>query len=108
MINPATGILTSYEEIWRDEEHTDAVFVRNAAGSVWRARAGPWQLALGRNAVGEFWAWQAQKNASEEVWTRRFSTHLGVGSEEYLPEECLRWEQGSAVEWGGERWLVLN
>ncbi|KAJ6524492.1 hypothetical protein B0H19DRAFT_898240, partial [Mycena capillaripes] len=61
MVNPATGILTPYEEIWRDEECDEAVFVRNVEGSVWRARVGEWQLALGRTVRGEFWAWQAQK-----------------------------------------------
>ncbi|KAF7326933.1 Sodium nucleoside protein [Mycena venus] len=79
MVNPATGILTPYQEIWRDEECDDAVFVRNVAGSIWRARAGPWQLALGRTAQGVFWAWQAHKSGSgEDGWTRGLSTLLGA------------------------------
>ncbi|KAF8172825.1 hypothetical protein K438DRAFT_1851199 [Mycena galopus ATCC 62051] len=47
MVNPATGILTAYEEIWRDEECSEALFVRNIAGSVWRARAGHQEKLLG-------------------------------------------------------------
>ncbi|KAJ7712495.1 hypothetical protein B0H16DRAFT_1260276, partial [Mycena metata] len=60
MVNPSTNLMTKYEEIWRDEECKEAVFVTNISGSVWRARAGTWQLALGRTH-GHFWAWQAQR-----------------------------------------------
>jgi hypothetical protein len=111
MVNPETAMLTSYEEIWRDEECDGAVVVRNISGSIWRARAGEWQLALGRTAEGKFWAWQAQRNGSgEDVWTRSYSTPLGVGLDgsEYLPPDCSGWQEGSLVEWGGERWSVLH
>ncbi|KAJ6598683.1 hypothetical protein B0H10DRAFT_1826065, partial [Mycena sp. CBHHK59/15] len=62
MVNPATGRVTAYEEVWRDEESGAALFVRNAAGTVWRARVGDWQLGLGRwRGGGPFWAWQAER-----------------------------------------------
>ncbi|KAJ6553966.1 hypothetical protein DFH09DRAFT_1166349 [Mycena vulgaris] len=67
MVNPATGALTAYEEVWRDEESASALIMRSVASaalpvSVWRARVGDWQLALGRCRGGEFWAWQAERN----------------------------------------------
>ncbi|KAF7373464.1 Sodium nucleoside protein [Mycena sanguinolenta] len=112
MVNPATGIMTQYEEIWRDEECDQAVFLRNVAGSVWRAWVGRWQLALGRTPRGEFWAWQGFNDGSEqEAWTRPFSTHL-VGSDNseqtYLPRDCHLWEKGSTMDWAGDRWFVLD
>ncbi|KAJ7248899.1 hypothetical protein B0H12DRAFT_713991 [Mycena haematopus] len=112
MVNPATGIMTPYEEIWRDEDYDEAVFVRNVAGSVWRAWVGPWQLALGRTPRSEFWAWQASKNGSgQEAWTRTFSTPpMGSDSSEetYLPQDCQLWEKGSTIEWAGDHWVVLD
>ncbi|KAJ6463347.1 hypothetical protein C8R45DRAFT_1025393 [Mycena sanguinolenta] len=112
MVNPATGIMAQYEEKWRDEECDEAVFVRNIAGSVWRAWAGRWQLALGRTPRGEFWAWQGFNDGSgEDAWTRPFSTPLkdSDSSElEYLPRDCQFWQKGSTMDWAGDRWFVLD
>ncbi|KAJ7468498.1 hypothetical protein FB451DRAFT_1400875 [Mycena latifolia] len=122
MVNPATGEVTAYEEVWRDEECADALIVRNGSAegaTVWRARVGDWQLALGRSggpgASGKFWAWQARRNkhGPGEAWTRVYFTELGAGSHEgsYLPDECgPEWATGpggSTVEWLGEHWEVL-
>ncbi|TFK37664.1 hypothetical protein BDQ12DRAFT_151671, partial [Crucibulum laeve] len=41
MINPETGKMTPYEEIWEEEEleeDTRALFIKNAIGSAWYAR----------------------------------------------------------------------
>ncbi|KAK7055255.1 sodium nucleoside protein [Favolaschia claudopus] len=104
MGHPATGVVTRYEEVWRDEEYrdsdskdADAVFVRTLnsesdAEDCWRARVGSWQLALGRTGR-EFWAWQASANPTSNsnpnpnsnstlpshpslAWTRIYSTPL--------------------------------
>ncbi|KAJ7484096.1 hypothetical protein B0H11DRAFT_2173159 [Mycena galericulata] len=111
MVNPATGVLTRYEEVWRDVECADALFVRNMASSVWRARVGSWQLALGRNGTRteNFWAWQAERNGPGSEWMRRYSTKMDaiLHEDRYLPEDCVSWEAGSTVEWLGERWEVL-
>ncbi|KAJ7160885.1 hypothetical protein C8R46DRAFT_1105828 [Mycena filopes] len=116
MVNPATNLMTKYEEIWRDEECEGAVFLRNVSGSVWRARAGTWQLALGRTD-GDFWAWQARKDDSrEEGWTRGYSTSYSTARNvvskdsrmAYLPQDCQQWTSGSTAEWRGESWLVLQ
>ncbi|KAJ7719627.1 hypothetical protein DFH07DRAFT_947120 [Mycena maculata] len=107
MVNPATGSLTKYEEVWRDVAAADALFVRNRTSSVWRARVGRWQLALGRSLPeAECWAWQAERGLGEAQWTRRYSTEMsdeGV----YLPEDCTGWEVGATVKWLGESWEVL-
>ncbi|KAJ7153589.1 hypothetical protein C8R43DRAFT_1002674 [Mycena crocata] len=115
MVNPETGALTGYEEVWRDEEFTTALFVRNVARSVWRARVGGQQLALGRTNTGEFWAWQAKKKG--DAWVCAYSTinsHDGglaadVNFFAFLPEDsdCREWETGLTVEWMGETWEVL-
>ncbi|KAJ7075636.1 hypothetical protein B0H15DRAFT_791555 [Mycena belliarum] len=113
MVHPATGTMTPYEEVWRDEAGAAALIVRNGsaeAASVWRARVGNWQLALGRRAAGGFWAWQATRSGPGEAWTRVHSTELGTRQElGYLPEDgCgFEWPVGSLVEWAGERWEVL-
>ncbi|KAJ7145997.1 hypothetical protein C8R44DRAFT_756301 [Mycena epipterygia] len=113
MVNPVTGMVTGYEEVWRDEESTTALFLRSVTSSVWRASVGDtWQLGLGRSG-GEFWAWQAARNGPGEAWRRRYSTALGPGSHDvtqaFLPEDggSENWEVGSTVEWLGERWEVL-
>lgn len=57
MVNPQTGKMASYEEIWRDEEAEEAdtvLFVKNVGGTTWRACVGRWQLALGRGIDGVF------------------------------------------------------
>jgi len=110
MVNPATGVVEAYEEIWREEECHDGVFVRNVASSVWRARVGTMQLALGRTPGPkcEFWAWQAEK--SGEGWVVGYATP-GLDAEVadyFLPEDCSGWQAGSTVEWRGETWVVLE
>ncbi|KAJ7670517.1 hypothetical protein B0H17DRAFT_1085753 [Mycena rosella] len=114
MLNPATGRLTAYEEVWRDEECAAVLIIRNGipAAPVWRARVGDWQLGLGRPSGGQFWAWQAMRNGPGEAWTRVYSAGLGAHNHEvnldYLPEECgPEWEVGSTVQWLGEPWEVL-
>ncbi|KAJ7226305.1 hypothetical protein C8J57DRAFT_1389800 [Mycena rebaudengoi] len=109
MVNPATGVMTAYEEVGRDEESDYCIFVRNEAGLVWRARVGNWQLALGNRNGGDFWAWQAQW--VDGKWKREYST-TGIGESlsdgAYLPEQIADWEEGSTVEWLGEKWEVLK
>lgn len=115
MINPATGKMTPFEEIWLDEEEKDGrtvLFIRNAAGTAWQARVGNWEIALGREKDGVFWAWQAEKLGGE--WTIKYSTTSVVHERvAYLPDDrdakdAKGWEEGSSVEWGGDTWLVLE
>ncbi|KAJ7619394.1 hypothetical protein FB45DRAFT_1033257 [Roridomyces roridus] len=104
MINPTTGTLTKYEEVWRDLESNSALFLRNTSASVWRARVGNWQLALGRTD-GEFWAWQAERSGPEQPWVLKYSTK--ASPETFLPDSCLGWEAGTTIEWCGESWEIL-
>ncbi|KAG5641121.1 hypothetical protein DXG03_005961 [Asterophora parasitica] len=114
MVNFETGKMTQFEEIWTDEEETDGqtvLFVKNASGTTWQARAGNWQLALGRAEGGVFWAWQAEKTPGGE-WQTRYSSKSGKEGRGavFLPEDGALegWEEESSVEWEGDVWVVLE
>lgn len=110
MMNPQTGRIAPYEELWRDDEAgvTDTVlFVKNMEGTTWRAYVGTWQLALGRGKDGRFWAWQAEKCG--EDWKTRASTQGGIIK--LLPtedQELATWVEGATVNWDAEEWIVLE
>ncbi|KAF9031802.1 hypothetical protein BDZ89DRAFT_948515 [Hymenopellis radicata] len=40
MVNPATGQMAAYEEIWRDETHDEYLFVKNYEGNKWWRASG--------------------------------------------------------------------
>ncbi|KAF9460448.1 hypothetical protein BDZ94DRAFT_1311463 [Collybia nuda] len=110
MINPETGKVTAFEEIWKDEEVVDVeavLFVRNTAGTKWQARVGRWQHAMGRKD-GIFWAWQGEKENNGN-WTVRYSTDVGVAVK-WLPmnEDTDDWVEGSMVQWEGDNWFILE
>ncbi|TFK37599.1 hypothetical protein BDQ12DRAFT_147656 [Crucibulum laeve] len=120
MINPETGKITPYEEIWEEEdleEDARALFIKNAIGSAWYARVGRWQLAMGRMPKDNaFWAWQARRNKvegssneAEDEWTLLYATP-GVDrtTVKFLPKNIPEWQEGSAVEWNGELWDVIE
>ncbi|KAJ3850627.1 hypothetical protein EV368DRAFT_44889 [Lentinula lateritia] len=109
MMNPETGKLTAYEEVWQDEssDSDQAIFLRNVTNTSWYARVGHWQLALGRNSAGVFWAFQA--HSIDEDWI--VVHNLGVTASEkvtFLPEDTSHWAEGKVQEWNGDRWLVLE
>lgn len=104
MVNPETGKLSDYEEIWKDEEYKDALFLKNIAGTVWQARVGHSQVALGRTH-GTFWAWQAEQIVDGPSWSIVHSTP--DTSVTYLPSG-EGWGKGDTVEWNGDIWTVLE
>ncbi|KAF9063824.1 hypothetical protein BDP27DRAFT_1231430 [Rhodocollybia butyracea] len=105
MVNPATGKMTAYEEVWRDEHPTDnkTLLLRNLAQTSWYGHVGGWQLALGRDSRGVFWAIQARM--VDRKWEVIHATRSGVT---LLPEDTSKWVEGSEVEWNGDQWLVLE
>ncbi|KAH9477032.1 hypothetical protein JR316_0010948 [Psilocybe cubensis] len=83
MVNPDTGKMTRYEEIWEDlalpvdsdfadselpegaESEVEVEVVRKSEqedgpGCWWYAQVGGWSVGLGRGLDGEFWAFQAR------------------------------------------------
>ena len=126
MVNPVTGKMTPYEEIWEESElepappdydaantlPTRALFIRNVAGTVWRARVSQWQLALGRDAEGRFWAWQAVKRSipaakSAGEWDVIYST-ADKSTVRLLSEESESWQKGEEKDCNGDIWVVLD
>lgn len=112
MVNPDTGIMTRYEEIWSDEEleGVQATFIKNGAGTRWQASVGNWQMGMGRTD-GKFWAWQATKNSSSGQWSILFITPKMVDEIplKFLPEIFdSEWVEGSEIVWEGERWNILE
>ncbi|KAF5389948.1 hypothetical protein D9757_003622 [Collybiopsis confluens] len=112
MINPATGKLTAYEEIWRDVEvvgsadGNTSLFLHNADGTSWYARVGDWQLALGRDSADNFWAFQARR--SDKKWVVERSTRP-TGAIILLSDDILKnWAEGSKVQWNEDHWLILE
>ncbi|KAJ7584353.1 hypothetical protein C8J56DRAFT_150322 [Mycena floridula] len=106
MVNPATGVMTRYEEIWRDQHEESILIIRDLEESSWYARAGRWQLAIGRSISGDFWAWQACKEGQDDKWTVQHSTD---GAEaQFLPNATKEWKHGLTVDWAGQSWLVLE
>ncbi|KAK0216042.1 hypothetical protein IW262DRAFT_1276706 [Armillaria fumosa] len=88
MVNPATGNITAYEEIWREETSDQFLFVKNDEGTTWRARAGRWQVALGRDSDGKFWAWQAEKDENG-AWVMKNSTENAKQHADLLPDDMM-------------------
>ncbi|KAJ3744904.1 hypothetical protein DFH05DRAFT_1542957 [Lentinula detonsa] len=108
MVNPETGKMTAYEEVWRDNISfvaDEAVFLRNASSTGWYARVGCWQLGLGRNCTGNFWAFQAHLIDQEWVVLYRSGMTDGVT---LLPRDASDWAEGAEVNWNGDRWLILE
>ncbi|KAG6843951.1 hypothetical protein H0H87_011457 [Tephrocybe sp. NHM501043] len=113
MINPETGKMTPFEEIWRDEEEMDAssvLFIKNTLGTTWQGRVGNAQMGLGRGRDGAFWAWQAEKEANSK-WVVRYATR-NTDKERitYLPDyqETVEWKEGTSVKWAGDMWVLLE
>lgn len=109
MVNPATGKMTPYEEVWIDGDEAPGLFVSRS--SAWQGRVGNWQLALGRDD-DVFWAWQA-KRAESGGWNLVYSTDAGKSVERlvnFLPEgEASKdWKADSLVSWKGEIWKVIE
>ncbi|KAF8176292.1 hypothetical protein BJ912DRAFT_930747 [Pholiota molesta] len=105
MVNPDTGLMTPYEEIWHEHPLRDpcpALFLCNASGSAWQAQVGDRQLAMGREGEGRFWAWQGVRNAAGG-WDVLSSTGLSAGSWLFCREResvWVGWGDESGVEWG--------
>ena len=100
MVNPATGALTEYEEIWKEEEAPDATIVRRRDGSVWKACVGGWHLEVGRDERG-CWAWQARLNEGGQ-WEMLRRTESAPAA------DVLPVEHAKLVEWAGEDWEILE
>ncbi|PFH50008.1 hypothetical protein AMATHDRAFT_146334 [Amanita thiersii Skay4041] len=121
MVNPETGKVAPYEEVWLDEEQkqtvtrwsavTRAIFIRDVDNRTWQGRVGDWQLGLGRNGDGTFWAWQAVKgNGVEGEWRVVRETKVkdekrgGIIPEIYYGD----WKEGQIIEWQSRSWVVLE
>ncbi|KAJ3712299.1 hypothetical protein C8R42DRAFT_699382 [Lentinula raphanica] len=112
MINPATGQNTAYEETWRDHdsqldgpELDKAIFLRNINSTSWYTRVGRWQLGLGRDPAGSFWAFQAE--LVDQEW--RVHHRTGITDDvKLLPEVETHWVEGKEVEWNEEKWQILE
>ncbi|KIK59597.1 hypothetical protein GYMLUDRAFT_169498 [Collybiopsis luxurians FD-317 M1] len=107
MINPATGKMTEYEEVWRDEKSIGGttLFLRNTTSTSWYARVGDWQLALGRDSAGHFWAFQAQLSDNEWMITHKTDVSDGIA---LLPEISEDWVEGVQVQWNNDKWIILE
>lgn len=111
MLNPETGKIAPFEEIWRDEEVMDAeavLFVKNTVGTKWQARVGKWQHAMGRGENGVFWAWQGEKEGDGN-WSVRYLTDARVVVK-WLPVggDMGGWKEGSVVRWEDDDWEILE
>lgn len=111
MINPATGKMTSYEESWEElaVDGTATVFVRNVSGTRWQGQVGNWQMGMGWDSDGKFWAWQAKASGSD--WTVLHSTANCANSDLImpLPDDKFQWiENGPNIVWQAQEWQVLE
>ncbi|KDR74163.1 hypothetical protein GALMADRAFT_71257 [Galerina marginata CBS 339.88] len=120
MVNPETGQMTAYEEIWEDiqvVQHEESastksnIFIKNIGGTKWQAVVENWQLALGRDQDGVFWAWQAVKvsetgNEEKKVWKVIYSSPAGQRKIVFLPKETEIWRKES-VEWNNDFWQFV-
>ncbi|KJA17150.1 hypothetical protein HYPSUDRAFT_146874 [Hypholoma sublateritium FD-334 SS-4] len=118
MVNPATGRVAPYEEVWRERPTGSGgvLFVANAARTTWRARVGAWEVALGRGEDGGFWAWYAEwidgagNGGGGLGWRvpRCAGVREGRAGVVLLPLADGRWVNGARVSWQGEEWDVLE
>jgi len=110
MVNPLTGRLSPYEEIWKDKESDEGLFIRNTRMTKWQARVGAHQLALGRDDKGRFWAWQAEWDSGKVEWKLKYSTESADNFVRFLPggSRIEGWLDGDRMEWNGDEWDVLE
>ncbi|KAL1738611.1 hypothetical protein HDZ31DRAFT_50717 [Schizophyllum fasciatum] len=101
MVNPDTGALTDYEELWREEEASHATIVRRGDGRVWKAHVGNWQLEVGRDDRS-CWAWQACWRGGSANWHVLHKTE-NVGEATFLPDGHHR-----LLEWARDYWEILE
>ncbi|KAK6542752.1 hypothetical protein TWF694_006693 [Orbilia ellipsospora] len=87
MVNPETGIVTEYEEVWRDRqpdvgsEVTVWEYGDDETGPENRgflAVVGEHALGVGR-VDGAFWTWRALKNGEAGDWRVVFEVYEGTG-----------------------------
>jgi hypothetical protein len=78
MLNPATGRIERYEEIWIDAEVKSGIVEKNEKGDRWAAQAGEHKIAIGFDQ-GVFWAYQVKADIQQHA------TKLPDG---------VHWEQG--------------
>ncbi|KAL0950326.1 hypothetical protein HGRIS_010296 [Hohenbuehelia grisea] len=113
MVNPETGKMTDYEEIWEDIDHdcgngSSSLFLRSDDSRTWQARVGDYETAMGRHEDGAFWAWRAKRSDGNEAW--KLIRAVGDGPVNHLPgpELTKDWELGTTVNWSNSNWTVLD
>ncbi|KAF8154059.1 hypothetical protein B0H34DRAFT_720127 [Crassisporium funariophilum] len=116
MINPATGKIGAYEEVWEDiaENPLSSLFITNCSGNKWQAQVGDWQVAMGRDKEGGFWAWQAARDGKD--WKIIYNTDASLRQSSnldlylFLPEERqnLEWSEGSSINWNQDTWIIIE
>ncbi|KAJ8489728.1 hypothetical protein ONZ45_g13472 [Pleurotus djamor] len=119
MVNPETGLMTSYEEVWDDEDSDHCVFITRkgddaSCEEAWHGLVGEYQAALGRTSSGVFWAWQAKWEG--KAWVVKHRTASSISLEPsgitFLPRNVnlLGWSDGDDIEYGAakSRWRVLE
>jgi hypothetical protein len=108
MINPETGVITPYEELWKDDEAEESIFLKNESGTAWYAKVGSFQLGLGRHeSDGKFWAWQAEK-LEGTGWVIRHSIGKDMATTNCLPDDTSAWQSVGKIQWAGESFSVLE
>lgn len=111
MVNPLTGLLCPYEEIWKEEGSEEGLFIRNTRMTKWQARVGARQVGLGRGEAGRFWAWQVERDPDTLTWKVGCSTEGAERLVGFLPEggsRTERWLDGDRVGWNGDEWDVIE
>jgi hypothetical protein len=99
MINPATGRITPFEEVWTDEEVAEGILISTLDHTQWRARAGPYEVAIGRNG-SRFWAWFAIDGSI------RWLCGIKTSEIKLLGDLTTEWKPGHDYEWNHESWHV--
>ncbi|GAA5897612.1 hypothetical protein JCM5296_003738 [Sporobolomyces johnsonii] len=115
MLNPDTGIVQDYEEIWRRLplqagcENGKAVEVtilesRSTRGRAFLGRVGDYEIGM-EDAEKGFGVVQRVRREGE--WQTVCCNEAGSGLPA-VPLEVPAWEHGSTVELGGRMWQVLE
>ncbi|EWC46693.1 hypothetical protein DRE_04180 [Drechslerella stenobrocha 248] len=110
MCNPETGVLTAYQEVWRDRVPATGSPVafweqgdndNGADGRGLVAIVGDYALGVGRLG-GEFWSWRAAR-PSGEIWTIVFEVGNRVSGRGLLELNIAKVAVGQPAPAGGEK-----
>lgn len=107
MVNPSTGHLEKYEEVWSDEPSHQILILRSvsSADTEWVAQSDKWQIGVSRTVQDGLKAWVGERGRQPDELELRYQYPM-----EWRPPLQIIPDLGRelVVTWRGRRWEVVS